>query len=101
MTTAARSPALPEVPALAESGFPGFEVTSWQGLLAPAGTEAAILRRLNAEVARILALPEVVAQLGAQGFEPVGGAAAVLAARLAEDVPRWPGVVRLAGARLD
>ena len=101
VTTAARSPALPEVPTLAESGFPGLEVTSWQGLLAPAGTEAAILRRLNAEVARILALPEVAAQLGAQGFEPVGGAPEVLAARLAADVPRWPGVVRLAGARVD
>ncbi|MFC7476037.1 tripartite tricarboxylate transporter substrate binding protein [Dankookia sp. GCM10030260] len=101
VTTAARSPALPAVPTLAESGFPGFEVTSWQGLLAPAGTDPAVLRRLNAEVARILALPEVVAQLAAQGFEPVGGAPAVLAARLAEDVPRWPGVVALAGARVD
>ena len=55
VTTAARSPALPEVPTLAESGFPGLEVTSWQGLLAPAGTDPAVLRRVNAEVARILA----------------------------------------------
>ena len=101
VTTAARSPALPEVPTLAESGFPGFEVTSWQGLLAPAGTDAAVLRRLNAEVARILALPDVLAQLAAQGFEPIGGAPGVLAARLAADVPRWPGVVQLAGAKVD
>jgi tripartite-type tricarboxylate transporter receptor subunit TctC len=101
VTTAARAPALPEVPTLGESGFPGFEVTSWQGLLAPAGTDPAVLRRLNAEVARILAMPEVVAQLGAQGFEPVGGPPAVLAARLAADVPRWPEVVRLAGAKVD
>jgi tripartite-type tricarboxylate transporter receptor subunit TctC len=101
VTTAARSPALPEVPTLAESGFPGLEVTSWQGLLAPAATDPAVLRRVNAGVARILAMPDVVAQLAAQGFEPVGGAPAVLAARLAEDVPRWPGVVQLAGARVD
>lgn len=101
VTSAARSPALPEVPTLAESGVPGLEVTSWQGLLAPAGTDPAILRRLNAAVARILVLPEVVAQLGAQGFEPVGGGPEILAARLAEDVPRWPEVVRLAGARVD
>ncbi|MDO9711130.1 tripartite tricarboxylate transporter substrate binding protein [Paracraurococcus lichenis] len=101
VTTAARAPALPEVPTLAESGLPGFEVTSWQGLLAPAGTEAAVIRRLNAEVARILALPEVAAQLTAQGFEPVPGPPEALAARLAADVPRWPGVVTLAGARVD
>jgi len=101
VTTSARSPALPEVPTVAESGFPGFDVTSWQGLLAPAGTDPAVLRRLNAEVARILALPEVAAQLAGQGFEPVGGAPEVLAARLAADVPRWPEVVTLAGARVD
>jgi tripartite-type tricarboxylate transporter receptor subunit TctC len=89
------------VPTLAESGFEGFEITSWQGLLAPAGTDAAILRRINAEVARILALPEVLAQLGAQGFEPVPGPPEALAARLAVDVPRWPEIVQLAGARVD
>jgi tripartite-type tricarboxylate transporter receptor subunit TctC len=89
------------VPTVAESGLTGFEVTSWQGLLAPAGTEAAILRRLNAETARILALPEVVSQLAGQGFEPVPGPPEALATRLAEDVPRWPGIVKLAGARVD
>ena len=101
VTTAARAPALPEVPTVAESGFPGFDVTSWQGLLAPAGTDPAIIARLNAEVARILARPEVAVPLAAQGFEPVGGAAAVLADRLAADVPRWPAAVALAGARVD
>ncbi|MBK1659354.1 Bug family tripartite tricarboxylate transporter substrate binding protein [Paracraurococcus ruber] len=101
VSTTARAPALPAVPTLAESGLPGFEVTSWQGLLAPAGTDPAIIARLNAETARILALPEVAAQLAAQGFEPAGGPPAALATRLAEDVPRWPEVVKLAGARLD
>jgi tripartite-type tricarboxylate transporter receptor subunit TctC len=101
VTTAARAPALPEVPTVIESGLRGFEVVSWQGLLAPAGTDPAIIRRLNAEVTRILTLSEVAAPLLAQGFEPVPGSPEVLAARLAEDVPRWPAIVRLAGARLD
>ena len=101
VSTAARAAALPDVPTIAEGGFPGFEVTSWQGLLAPAGTDPGIIGRLNAAVARILALPDVVAQLEAQGFEPVGGSAAALGARLAADVPRWPEIVTLAGARLD
>ncbi|MCB4822570.1 tripartite tricarboxylate transporter substrate binding protein [Roseicella aerolata] len=101
VSATARAPALPAVPTVAESGLAGFEVTSWQGLLAPAGTEATILRRLNAETARILALPEVVSQLAGQGFEPVSGPPEALATRLAEDVPRWPGIVKLAGARVD
>ena len=101
VTTASRAPALPAVPTVAESGFPGFDVTSWQGLLAPSGTDPAVIGRLNGEVARILARPDVVAQLAAQGFEPVGGPPGVLAARLAADVPRWPEVVALAGARVD
>lgn len=101
VTTPGRSSALPEVPTAIESGLAGFEVLSWQGLLAPAGTEAAIIDRLNAEVTRILTLPEVAAPLIDQGFEPVPGTPAALAARLAADVPRWPEVVRLAGARLD
>lgn len=101
VTTATRAPSLPEVPTFIESGLTGFEVVSWQGLLAPAGTDPAIVARLNAEVRRILALPAVVAQLEGQGFEPVGGTPEALAARLAEDVPRWPAIVRAAGARLD
>lgn len=101
VTTAARAPALPEVPTFIESGLPGFEVVSWQGVLAPAGTDPAIVSRLNAEIRRILALPAVAAQLSAQGFEPVGGTPEALAARLAEDVPRWPAIVRAAGAQLD
>jgi tripartite-type tricarboxylate transporter receptor subunit TctC len=101
VTTAARAPALPEVPTVIESGLPGFEVVSWQGLLAPAGTDPSIIQRLNAEVTRILTLPEVAVPLLAQGFEPVPGSPDGLAARLAEDVARWPGIVRIAGARLD
>ncbi len=101
VTTATRSPALPDVPTFIESGLAGFEVVSWQGLLAPAGTDAAIIARLNTEIRRILAEPAVAAQLASQGFEPIGGTPAALADRLAQDVPRWPAIVREAGAQLD
>ncbi|WP_307137530.1 tripartite tricarboxylate transporter substrate binding protein [Pseudoroseomonas cervicalis] len=101
VTTAARARALPAVPTAIESGLPGFEIVSWQGLLAPAGTDPAIIDRLNAEVTRLLGLAEIAAPLLEQGFEPSPGTPQALAARLAADVARWPEIVRLAGARLD
>jgi len=101
VSTAARAAALPDVPTVAESGLPGYDVVSWQGLLAPAGTAPAVLERLNREANRALALPEVAQQLATQALEPVGGGTEVLAALLRADVARWPEVVRLAGVRLD
>ncbi|MBV1800314.1 tripartite tricarboxylate transporter substrate binding protein [Siccirubricoccus sp. G192] len=101
VSTASRAPALPEVPTVAESGLPGYDVVSWQGLLAPAGTNPQIVARLNAEVNRTLALQEVARQLNDQGLEPVGGSPEVLAALLRADVARWPAIVQAAGARLD
>jgi tripartite-type tricarboxylate transporter receptor subunit TctC len=101
VSTAARAPALPEVPTVAESGLPGYDVVSWQGLLAPAGTDPEIVARLNAAANRVLALAEVAQQLNGQGLEPVGGGPEVLAALLRADVVRWPAIVQAAGARLD
>jgi tripartite-type tricarboxylate transporter receptor subunit TctC len=101
VSTAERNPQAPDVPTIAESGFPGYDVVSWQGLLAPAGTAPAVIARLNAEANRALALPEVARWLAAQGFEPVGGAPAVLAALLRADLARWPALVQAAGARVD
>lgn len=101
VSTAARAPALPDVPTLAEQGMAGFDVVSWQGLLVPAGTEAAVVARLNEATNRVLAMAEVAQQLSGQGLDPVGGPPAVLAALLAADVARWPEVVRAAGVRLD
>jgi tripartite-type tricarboxylate transporter receptor subunit TctC len=101
VSTLARSPALPAIPTIAESGFPGFDITSWQGLLAPAGTDAAVIARLHDEVSRILALPDVASFLASQGFEPTPGPPAALAARLADDIPRWLQLVRLADVRVD
>src|SRR6185503_7804786 len=72
VTGAKRTAALSEVPTVAESGVPGFESGSWQGLFAPAGTPAAIIGRLHREVAAVVHLPEIVAQIAKDGSEPVG-----------------------------
>jgi tripartite-type tricarboxylate transporter receptor subunit TctC len=101
VSSATRAPALPDVPTVAESGLPGYDVVSWQGLLAPAGVDPAIVARLNAAADHVLAMPEVARQLLDQGLEPVGGSPEVLAALLRMDVARWPAVVQAAGARLD
>ncbi len=101
VSTAARAPALPEVPSFAEQGLEGYDVVSWQGLLAPAGTPVEIVQRLNAAVNRALALPEVAGQLASQALDAVGGPPEVLGNLLRADVARWPALVRAAGARLD
>jgi tripartite-type tricarboxylate transporter receptor subunit TctC len=101
VSTLTRAPALPDVPTVAEQGVAGFDVVSWQGLLAPAGTDDAVVARLNAEVNRVLAIPAVAAQLSSQGLDPVGGPPGTLALLLRADVDRWPEVVRAAGVRLD
>jgi tripartite-type tricarboxylate transporter receptor subunit TctC len=101
VTTAARAPTLPEIPTAAESGLPGYEVVSRQGVLAPASTAAAALARLNREINRVFARPDIAERLAAQGVDPVGGPPDTLAHLLREDVARWPDIVRAAGARLD
>jgi tripartite-type tricarboxylate transporter receptor subunit TctC len=86
---------------MAEQGIAGFDVVSWQGWLAPIGTEASIVTRLNGGLNRVLALPEVATWLSAQAFEAVGGPPEALAALLRADVARWPALVQAAGARVD
>jgi tripartite-type tricarboxylate transporter receptor subunit TctC len=94
VTGGRRSSALPDVPTVAESGFPGFEVTSWYGVLAPAGTAPEIVGRVHDELARILAQPDVREKLAAQGMLPVGNTPAQFAGEIAADVERWGRVVR-------
>ena len=94
VTGSRRSSALPEVPTVAESGFPGFEVSSWYGVLAPAGTPPEIVGRLHEELVRILALPDVRERLSRQGMNPVGNTPAQFAVELSADVERWARVVR-------
>jgi len=95
-----RIAALPEVPTLAEAGVAGFEAGLWFGLNAPAGTPRAIIERLNREVARVLALPELRAQLGAQTIEPAPGTAEQFGVLIRQETEKWSRVVQAAGVKV-
>ena len=84
-----RDPALPDVPTFAESGMPDFVSDSWYGILAPAGTPAPIVARLNSEVHRVLALPEVRQRLAQEGAAPVGNAPAQFDAQIRRELAHW------------
>jgi tripartite-type tricarboxylate transporter receptor subunit TctC len=101
VTTAKRSSIAPEVPTLAESGLPGFEVGSWQGVFAPAGTPPDIVKRLNAEVVKILNLPEVREKLGGLGAEIVANSPEEFSALVKSEVVKWADVVKKSGAKVD
>ncbi len=97
VTSRHRAAALPDVPTIAESGFPGFEINSWFGLLAPVGTPADVVNRLHHEVVRILALPEVREKLVAMGAEPVGNTPDQFADEIRAQLKLWPPIVKAAG----
>ncbi len=101
VTTAKRSAAAPDVPTLAESGLPGFEVGSWQGVFAPAGTPPEIVRRLNTEIVKIINMPEVREKLTALGAEPVGDTSEQFGAYVKTEVAKWSDVVKKSGAKVD
>ena len=94
-----RAENLPEVPTIAEAGVPGFEVLSWYGLLAPAGTPTEIITRLNQEVTRSLNEPEAVERLRAIGAEPMKSTPAEFNAFLKNEFAKWAKVIRTAGVR--
>ncbi|MBU1358148.1 MAG: tripartite tricarboxylate transporter substrate binding protein [Gammaproteobacteria bacterium] len=89
-----RSPALPDVPTIAEQGMPGFEAVSWYALMAPAGTPPAIVDRLNTEVSAMLAKPEMKEKFVALGMEPGGGKPQQLAATIDSETARWADVIK-------
>ena len=101
VTSRERSPQLPDVPTAAEAGVPEFVVDSWFGLVVPASTPTDIIRRLNAEVVRIGALPEVRARLEAQGLSVATSSPEAFAQTIQADYARWGKVVETSGARLD
>jgi tripartite-type tricarboxylate transporter receptor subunit TctC len=101
VSSTARLPSLPDVPTVAESGFPGFEADQWYGVVAPAGTPAELVTRLNAEINKALALPEVARQLAAEGAEGRPGTPQVFGALIAREIPRWREVVRVGRIKPD
>ncbi len=101
VTTKKRVPALPEVATVAESGLPGYESVSWGGVMAPAGTSVDIVTRLNAEIVRILKLPDVKERLEGLGGEIVGSTPAEFSAYLQAEIAKWSKVARASGVKLD
>jgi tripartite-type tricarboxylate transporter receptor subunit TctC len=98
VTTATRSAAAPELPAMAEAGFPGAEATSWTGILVPAGTPEPVIKTLNAAFVKALQFPDVTARLSADGAVPVGNSAADFGAYIKLELAKWARVVKTSGA---
>ena len=92
---------LPQVPTIAESGFPGFEATAWYGLLAPARTPHTVVTRLHGEAVRALKAPEVKERLEAAGFEVVGSTPEAFAAYIKTEISKWREVAVASGTKAD
>ncbi|GKS86246.1 tripartite tricarboxylate transporter substrate binding protein [Acidovorax sp. SUPP1855] len=101
VTSAKRSSSLPDVPTVAESGYKGFDVSSWYGIFAPAGTPANVVTTVNAEVNKLLASPEMQAAIQAQGAEPESLSAAQFSTLLKTDYAKWKGIVEASGAKIE
>ena len=100
ITSSKRSALAPDLPTMAESGFPGFEAVPWFGLLAPAGTPKDIVDKIHAETARTLAMPEIRKKFEELGLEPIGNTPAEFAAVIKKETPEWAKVIRDAGIKL-
>jgi tripartite-type tricarboxylate transporter receptor subunit TctC len=100
VTSAQRSPVLPEVPTVAESGLPGYSAASWFAVLAPAGTPQPLIRKINADTNAVLALPEVKAAFAADGTAPAGGTPEQLRESMRSGIAQWGKLVRDLGVKL-
>ena len=101
VSTAKRMPTHPELPTVAEAGVPGFEATTWHGVVVPAGTPPAVISKLNDEINKILKASEVNARLIAQGAEIIGGTPQAFAAYIQSEIPKWTKVIKDSGARAE
>lgn len=101
VTSVKRASALPDVPTVAESGFPGFEDYTWVGVFVPTGTPKAVVTRLHADIEALLQQPAVRDQLAAVGFDPVGGSPESFARYLKQEISKWATVVRETGIKAD
>jgi tripartite-type tricarboxylate transporter receptor subunit TctC len=101
VASARRAQTMPQVPTFQEAGFPGFEASAWNAVLAPAGTPDDIIRRLNTAIVKIVHTPDIREKLAAQGAEPVGDSPEQFGKYLQAEVAKWAKVVKLSGAKLD
>ena len=100
-TGRARSAVMPDVPTASEAGVPGYEATIWLGLMAPKGTPAAVVNRLNAEISKITNNPEVRRAWGAQGTTPMSMGVDEFARYVNDDITKWARIVKLSGAKVE
>ena len=101
VSTARREPSLPDLPTVAESGYPGFEALGWAGIAAPAKTPAPILDKLNRELVRIVNLPETKARFLSMGFSPVGDTREEFSAFIKAEIAKWTRVAKDANVKVD
>jgi len=99
VTSLQRAPFLPDVPTMDESGFPGFDVTTWWGMMVPAGTSATVIDKLNRETVRIMALPDMHDKLQALGILPLGNTPAQFADVIRAEAPYWARLIKDAGIK--
>jgi tripartite-type tricarboxylate transporter receptor subunit TctC len=100
-TSLRRSTVLPDVPTVAETALPGFEASTWFGLVAPAKTPRELIVKLNNAIVKGLANPETRERLQAQGIEPVGNSPEQFAKLLREEMPKWARIVKISGAKME
>jgi len=96
-----RAAAAPELPTIAEAGYPGFDTSSWQAVLVPAKTPPALVRRLHQDIVNVIAQPDLRARFSELGMEPVGNTPQELAAVIQSDLVKWARVIKDSGARPD
>jgi len=101
VTTAKRFPLLPDLPTIAESGYPGFEALAWNGVLVPANTPRPIIARLNAEMNAVLKEPDVQQKMHGFGFDLIGGTPEDFGALIAGEAARWAPVIKKVGLKVD
>jgi tripartite-type tricarboxylate transporter receptor subunit TctC len=97
VTTEERLPYLPDVPTIAELGFPGYEISSWQGVFAPAGTPKDVVAKINGELVRMLKVPEVHRRISEEGADPVGSTPDAFANRVKNEITKWTKVIKTSG----
>ena len=101
VTSARRFPAMPELPTVADTGLPGYEVISWNGVLAPAATPPDVVARLNAEFVKAVRAPDLRDKLLTNGFEPVGSTPEEFGAHIRAETAKWAKVVKATGMKID
>jgi tripartite-type tricarboxylate transporter receptor subunit TctC len=101
VSSARRISALPNVPTVAEQGYPGFDATTWLGLVGPAGMPAEAVARINAEAVKILSRPEVKEKLVQEGSEPTPGTPQQFAAHIQAEHAKWGALIREANIRIE